>query len=282
MAFSTFIDAATLAEHHRDDGWVVVDCRFSLKDTEAGRAAWKAGTIEGAVYAHLDEDLSSPIVPGKTGRHPLPTVDDFVAKLGAWGIDNDTQVVAFDDMGGAFAARLWWMLRWLGHEAVAVLDGGLPAWTAAGHDSRPGVAPAGGATFVPKPDPALLVDAAAVLATLDDPSVQVIDARAASRYAGDDEPTDPVAGHIAGAVNAPWPDNVGADQTMRAPDELRAHFTAVLDGRDPAKAICYCGSGVTACHDILAMVHVGMPMPRLYAGSWSHWITDPTRPRIPK
>lgn len=282
MTFSTFIDAAALAEHLDDDGWVVVDCRFSLKDTEAGRAAWEAGTIAGSVYAHLDEDLSSPIVAGKTGRHPLPTVEDFAAKLGAWGIGNDTQVVAFDDMGGAFAARLWWMLRWLGHDAVAVLDGGLPAWTAAGHGSRPGVAPTGGATFVPKPHPELLVDAAGVLASLDDTSVQVIDARAASRYAGDEEPTDPVAGHIAGAVNAPWPDNVGVAQTMRAPDELRARFTEVLDGRDPAKAICYCGSGVTACHDILAMVHVGMPMPRLYAGSWSDWITDPSRPRIPQ
>lgn len=282
MTFSTFIDAAALAKHLDDAGWVVVDCRFSLKDTEAGRAAWKAGTIAGSVYAHLDEDLSSPIVAGKTGRHPLPTVEDFAAKLGAWGIGNDTQVVAFDDMGGAFAARLWWMLRWLGHDAVAVLDGGLPAWTAAGHGLQPGVAPTGGATFVPMPRPELLVDAAGVLASLDDASVQVIDARAASRYAGDEEPTDPVAGHIAGAVNAPWPDNLGAEQTMREPDELRARFTEVLDGRDPAKAICYCGSGVTACHDILAMVHVGMPMPRLYAGSWSDWITDPSRPRIPQ
>ena len=139
-----------------------------------------------------------------------------------------------------------------------------------------------GATFVPTPHPELLVDAAGVLASLADESVQLIDARAAARYAGDEEPTDPVAGHIAGAVNAPWPDNVAADKTMRAEDELRTRFAEVLEGRDPAKAICYCGSGVTACHDILAMVHVGMPMPRLYAGSWSDWITDPTRPRIPE
>ena len=282
MSFSTLISVDELAAQHRDAGWVVVDCRFSLKDTGAGRQGWKAGSIPGAVYAHLDEDLSSPIVPGKTGRHPLPAVEDFAATLGGWGIGNDTQVVAFDDFGGAFASRLWWMLRWLGHDAVAVLDGGLPAWTAAGHGLEPGEPSTARASFVPTPKPELVADADAVLASLDDAAVQLIDARNATRYAGEHEPTDPVAGHIAGAVNAAWPDNLGEAKTMRTDDELRARFTEVLDGRDPARAICYCGSGVTACHDLLAMVHVGMPMPRLYVGSWSDWITDASRPRVPK
>lgn len=281
MAFSTFIEVSELAEHVGDDGWVLVDCRFSLRDTGAGRAAWKAGTIAGAVYAHLDEDLSSPVIPGKTGRHPLPRVGDFVAELGRWGIANATQVVAFDDVGGAFAARLWWMLRWLGHDAAAVLEGGLPAWTAAGHSLEPGVGSGRSAKFSPSLRPELLVNAAQVLASLDDATVQVIDARAARRYAGEEEPTDPVAGHIAGAVNVPWLGNVRDDKTLRDADELRARFDAALDGCDPAKAICYCGSGVTACHDILTMAHVGMPTPRLYVGSWSDWITDPARPRIP-
>lgn len=257
-----------------------VDCRFSLKDTEAGRKAWAEGTIEGAVYAHLDADLSGPVVPGQTGRHPLPDPARFAQTLGEWGIGPDTQVVAFDDMGGPFAARLWWMLRWLGHDAVAVLDGGLPAYAASGHPLVPGAPNVSRTTFVPKPrTKEMIASIDDVLGAGLDPAVALLDARAPARFRGEVEPTDAIAGHIPGATNAPFADNLTAERHVRPTAELREHYAAVLDGRSPVDAICYCGSGVTACHDILAIVHTGQPAPRLYPGSWSEWIVDPQRPR---
>jgi thiosulfate/3-mercaptopyruvate sulfurtransferase len=279
MPHETLVDVDTLAAHLEDPRWRVVDCRFKLADPDAGAREHAQGTIPGAVYAHLDHDLSAPVVPGRTGRHPLPSREAFAATLGRWGIDAATQVVAFDDMGGAFAARLWWMLRWVGHRAAAVLDGGIAAWTTAGHALAPAGSLPSATRFALAPSLVTSVSADEVLAVLDDPHVAVLDARAAPRYRGEGETLDPVAGHIAKARSAPFMDNLGPDGRFRQPAELRAHFEDRLAGTEPEHAITYCGSGVTACHDVLAMAHAGLPMPRLYPGSWSEWITDPTRPR---
>ncbi|MEM6991755.1 MAG: sulfurtransferase [Myxococcota bacterium] len=279
LPHTTLIDAGYVASWSGERKLVIVDCRFSLRDVEAGRAAWREATIPGAVYAHLDEDLSGPVVPGTTGRHPLPDVDRFAALLGSWGVDGDTQVVAFDDMGGPFAARLWWMLRYVGHDTVAVLDGGLAAWEGSGHPTAPGAPPSASATFAPNVRPQMLATTADVVAALDDPEVALLDARSAARYRGEQETTDPVAGHIPTAISAPFVDNLAPDQRFLPTAPQRRRFRALLAGAPSARAICYCGSGVTACHNLLAIEMTGQPMPRLYVGSWSEWITDPTRPR---
>jgi thiosulfate/3-mercaptopyruvate sulfurtransferase len=280
MPHETLVDVDTLAARLGDPSWRVVDCRFTLADPEAGPREHARATIPGAIHAHLDQDLSAPVIPGVTGRHPRPSRKCFAATLGRWGIDADTQVVAFDDMGGAFAARLWWMLRWAGHRAAAVLDGGISAWTALGHPLAPGRPFEGTPTrFELGPSLVASVSAQEVLAVLDDPTVVVLDARAAPRYRGENETTDPIAGHIAGARSAPFIENLGEGGRFRSPAELRARFEERLAGTAPERAITYCGSGVTACHDVLAMAHAGLPPARLYPGSWSEWITDPSRPR---
>jgi len=278
MAFTTLIDPETLQAHLDDPDWVVVDCRFSLSDPAYGRRAYQDAHIPGAVYAHLDEDLSGPIVPGRTGRHPLPDPDRLAQKLGAWGIDNRTQVVAYDDAGGAFAARLWWLLGWLGHDAVAVLDGGWSRWVREGRPVRSGIETRSPRTFVPRIRPERVVSADEVLQHLHDPAWRLLDARAPARYRGEQEPIDPVAGHIPGAVNAPFAENLTPDGTFRPSEQLRQRFEALLGDVPSERVVCYCGSGVTAAHNLLAMAHAGLPGARLYAGSWSEWITDPRRP----
>ena len=254
---------------------VIVDCRFSLADTNYGRKAYAAGHIPRAVYAHLDEDLSGPIIHGKTSRHPLPDVNDFSAKLSAWGVDNDTQVVAYDDAGGAIAARLWWMLRWLGHDAVAVLNGGIQAWEA-NYPLSQGVPSVVPATFTPRLRPELLVNVETVAQA--HAETLLIDSRTPERYRGEAEPIDPIAGHIPGAVNAPHPTTIGDDGDYLSPTTLRAHFETLLGDTSPIQAVFYCGSGVTAARNLLAMAYAGLGDGKLYAGSWSEWITDPSRP----
>ena len=277
------IDATALAAHLSDPDWVVVDVRFKLADPTFGRTQWAASTVPGARFADLDRDLSAPVQPGLTGRHPLPTPEAFADTLASWGITPTSQVVVFDQMGGAFAARLWWMLRWVGHRAVAVLDGGWSAWLDSGHSTAPGGADWSEAERYPvAPDASMTADAEAVLAALGDEAIAVLDARAAARFRGENETTDPVAGHIAGATSLPFAENFSDDKRIRSGAELRARFESALAGRDASRAIAYCGSGVTACHNILAMVHAGLPAPRLYPGSWSDWITDPARPRTPQ
>jgi thiosulfate/3-mercaptopyruvate sulfurtransferase len=254
----------------------LVDCRFALSDPGAGRRAYDAEHLPGAVYADLNQDLSGPVVPGVTGRHPLPSVSAMSQRLGAWGIDSTRQVVVYDDAGGAIAARLWWLLRWLGHEAVAVLDGGVRAWAGAGLPlvaSRP--APVR-RHFVPRVRADLVVSAddVAELAGRDD--WRVLDAREAARYRGDEEPIDPVAGHIEGAFSLPFADNL-SEGRFRDPDALAERFEPILGEVPPARCIVYCGSGVTACHDILAAEIAGFEGMRLYPGSWSEWINRRTR-----
>ncbi|HVY28752.1 MAG TPA: sulfurtransferase [Polyangiaceae bacterium] len=254
----------------------LVDCRASLQNPAAGRELYAQQHLPGAHFADLLEDLSGPIVPGVTGRHPLPPVDAFVAKLRAWGLGNASQVVAYDDAGGAFAARLWWMLRWLGHDAVAVLDGGFPAWVSEGRAVTAELPRVSAGDFTPRLRRELSVSAAQ-LSAAESRVGKLFDARAPERYRGDVEPIDPVAGHIPGAENLPFAENL-RDGRFKPAAELRARFAAALGATQPEDAVVYCGSGVTACHDVLAFAHAGLPLPRLYAGSWSEWITDPSRP----
>jgi thiosulfate/3-mercaptopyruvate sulfurtransferase len=276
--YRTLVSAATLAAHLDNPDWAVVDCRFALAAPEQGRAAYLAAHIPGAVYAHLDEDLSGPIIPGKTGRHPLPAVEQIAARLGAWGIDDSVQVVAYDDGGGWVAGRLWWLLRWLGHSAVALLDGGWDAWLRAGGPTHPVAESRPPRTFMPQLNERLAAGTDEVLARLHDPHTVLLDARAADRYRGQNETIDPVAGHIPGALSAPYAGNLNPDGTFRSPEELHACYAALLGNRTPEQTIAYCGSGVSAAHTLIALEHAGLPGARLYPGSWSEWITDPARP----
>jgi thiosulfate/3-mercaptopyruvate sulfurtransferase len=255
----------------------IVDCRFDLADTAAGRRAYVAGHIPGAYYAHLDQDLSG----GKTaitGRHPLPEPSAFATLCGRWGIGGDTQVVAYDADTGAFAARLWWLLRWLGHRRVAVLNGGYRAWVDAGLPVSSVEPPARSATFVPRPDPERVTSTQEVAQLVNRPDWRVLDARAPERFSGAVEPIDPVAGHVPGARNYPFASNLSVDGMWLPPEQLAAQFKKSLDGVAGERSIMMCGSGVTACHNLLAMEVAGIKGAKLYAGSWSEWIRDPTRP----
>lgn len=278
------IDAVTLArligaaETAGDAGVAIIDCRFDLAAPAAGAQAYLSGHIPGARYADLNRDLSAPIAPG-TGRHPLPAPAGFAAWVGARGVGNATQVVAYDAGSGAFAARLWWILRWLGHCAVAVLDGGYAAWLSAGGAVRAHEEiAAAGRIFTPRPDPATAVTGAQVQEMLHDPRRLLIDARAPERYAGIIEPLDSVAGHVPGARNYPFGLNLDAHGRFLPSAELRRRWLAVLGRTAPADAVAMCGSGVTACHNLLALEAAGLTGAKLYAGSWSEWIADPGRP----
>lgn len=258
---------------------LVLDARFNLMQPEAGEAAWREGHIPGALYAHLDRDLSGPKT-GTNGRHPLPTLSALADTLGRWGLTPATRVVAYDDAGGMFAARAWWLLRWVGHARVQVLDGGMPAWVAAG-----GELDTSEATRPPThphltPQTGWLLSADEVLASLQGraPALTLLDARAPDRFRGENETLDPVGGHIPGAANRFFQLNL-RDGRFKAPAELLAEFQATLPGQDLSQVAHQCGSGVTACHNLLALAHAGLPMGRLYAGSWSEWCADPARPR---
>jgi len=274
---SPLISTRELAGRLDEPGWLVADCRFELGKPEAGLAAWRAGHVPGAVHVDLERDLSAPVTPA-SGRHPLPSPAAFAATLSRLGIGNDTCVACYDGGSGAFAARLWWMLRWLGHEAVVVLDGGFAAWTAEGRPvSTQEPPPRRAADFAPRPRPAMVVDAAGVAAALRQGEV-LVDVRGAERFAGSVEPLDAVAGHVPGAVNLPYLENLDAAGRFRPAAELAGLWrtrTGAESGRAP---ICMCGSGVTACQGLLALEAAGVPGGRLYAGSWSEWIRDATRP----
>jgi thiosulfate/3-mercaptopyruvate sulfurtransferase len=282
MAYTTIISTSELSQHLADPNWApnwgVVDCRFALADVEKGRRDYQEAHIAGAVYAHLDDDLSGHVIPGRTGRHPLPDINSFAQTLSSWGIDSQVQVVAYDDAGGAIAARLWWMLRWLGHEAVAVLDGGWPAWQNDGRPERSGIETRPARTFSPNPQPHLLVEVDEVERIRTDSAFHLIDSRSADRYRGENETIDPVAGHIPGAVSGPFANNLDEAGCFQAQAALKARFQDLLGNASPESAVFYCGSGVTAAHNLLAMAYAGLGDGRLYAGSWSEWIADPERP----
>ena len=249
----------------------VIDCRSQLQDTDWGRRQYLAGHIPGALHAHLEQDLSGPIIRGQTGRHPLPEPAQLASTFRQWGIGPATQVVAYDDAGGVYASRLWWLLRWLGHDQCTLLDGGLPAWLAAGLPLQAGEETVTAQPFIGVLQAGQTVDASALLARTAEQVV--IDVRGPARYAGREEPIDPIAGHIPGAINLPFAGNLGADGRFLPADVLQARYADVGD-----QAVSYCGSGVTACHAIFAMAVAGLPPARLYPGSWSEWITDPNRP----
>jgi thiosulfate/3-mercaptopyruvate sulfurtransferase len=279
MYWLTLITPSDLSSHLDDPDWAVVDCRFSLADPSAGRRAYEQNHIPGAVYAHLDDDLSGTIVPGETGRHPLPSVQRFSETLSRWGVDEAVQVVAYDDVGGALAAsRLWWMLRWLGHEHVAVMDGGWPRWERNGFSMQDGTEFRTARRFTPHVRANLLAETRDVAIIRADASWRLIDARGADRFRGENETIDPVAGHIPGAISLPHTEDLGADGSFLPADELRAIFAERLDDVTADRVAVYCGSGVTAAQHVLAMAHCGLGNARLYVGSWSEWITDPERP----
>lgn len=273
--YRTLIDVESL---NALEAPLILDCRFNLADPSAGERAYADGHIPGAIYAHLDRDLSASITP-QSGRHPLPDPARLYAKLQAAGLTSGRQVVVYDDAGGATAARAWWLLRWLGHGAVAVLDGGCQAWREAGGDWT---ATASATLKAEKgvaitPVAGMLMEVAGLQRALTADQVLLVDARAAERYRGEVEPIDAVAGHVPGAINAPLTDNLVEGRFLPR-EQLRQHWLSRLDGWAPESVVQMCGSGVTACHNLLAMEHAGLSGARLYAGSWSEWIRDPKRP----
>lgn len=278
MGYTTTISATALAEHGNDPGWRIFDCRHDLGDPSYGERAYAKGHIPGAQFMHLDRDLSG-LKTGTNGRHPLPDPEVFAAKLSASGVGPDTQVVAYDNEGSAFASRLWWMLRWLGHEKVAVLDGGMSAWRRAKQPlvlDLPVVEPA---QFVVRRCLECLVKVDEVAARLGDASMLLVDARTEERFHGEQEVLDPVGGHIPGAVSRFYYDNLDdAGCYFLPPEELRTVFEGLLAGRPPSALVHTCGSGVTACQNLLAMELAGLHGSRIYAGSWSEWCADPARP----
>lgn len=279
MPIAQLLTPRQLADQLQEEDLVILDCRFSLDDPNHGRRSHAEGHIPGACFADLNRDLSAAVIPGVTGRHPLPEVAALQARLRQWGIDNDSRIVLYDDGPGAFAARAWWLLAWLGkREGVFLLDGGLQAWLAAGLPLSNEEPQGRSGTFEGRPDNRLLVDAASLLERLGRPDLTLLDARGLPRFRGEVEPIDPVAGHIPGARCAAFTDNLQADGRFCSPQALRERFLALLGERDPASLVAYCGSGVTACHNLFALCQAGFELAPLYAGSWSEWITDPQRP----
>lgn len=276
--YSTLIEATQLAQIMRGAGpqadLLVLDCRHELSQPQWGDRAYAEGHIPGAIRAHLDRDLSGPLTPS-TGRHPLPDPAKFAQTLGRWGLEPDTQVVAYDQGNGAAAARAWWMLRWVGHSHVAVLNGGFAAWQEAALPvtREPGQRTA--SRFVARPAVRETLTAVEVQQALARQAIQLIDARGADRFAGENETIDPVAGHVPGAINRPFARNLDARGRFLPAAELRAQWNALLGGSRVEGVVTMCGSGVTACHNLLALEVAGLPGARLYAGSWSEWIRDP-------
>ena len=281
MIYRTLISAKELAIRVGDPDWAFIDCRFTLDYPDQGRQEYLELHIPGAVYAHLDEDLSAKVIPGKTGRHPLPTVEDAVNVFSNFGIGTGIQVVAYDSAGGALAAaRLWWMLRWLGHDKIAVLNGGWKIWQQGGYPVSRGREGRPRREFIPSPRPFMIVDSQQIDTMRQNPKYIVIDARAAERYRGENETIDPVAGHIPGAVSAPYLDNLNDNGEFRNSEDLRSIYKALIGDVPLENVAFYCGSGVTSIHDILAAMHAGLGEGRLYVGSWSEWITNPDRPVV--
>jgi thiosulfate/3-mercaptopyruvate sulfurtransferase len=287
--FTTLIDVESLRLLVGRPGIALLDCRFDLAAPEAGRQAYLRSHIPGARYVDLNRELSAP-VSAASGRHPLPEPQALAALLRALGVSPGAQAIVYDESNGSFAARAWWLLRWLGHPQVAVLDGGMSAWLRAGgatESGDPGLGAAGqpaaggacaGAPAAVQVDRRSAVGVGELIAALEDPRTLLIDARAPERYSGAVEPIDPVAGHIPGAVNHPFSSNLQSDGRFLAPEELERRWRHRLGETAPADVIVMCGSGVTACHNLLALERAGLPGARLYAGSWSEWIKDPRRP----
>ncbi|WP_459207065.1 sulfurtransferase [Pseudomonas sp. MLB6B] len=278
MPLAQLITPQQLAERLETPEVVILDCRFALDDADYGQRSYAEGHIAGAQFADLERDLSGPVSKGRTGRHPLPDPARLSGRLREWGIDVDSEVVLYDDGPGLFAARAWWLLAWLGkRDGVALLDGGLKAWHAAHLPLSLDPPAKREGTFVGEPDPSLVIDAEHLLKRLRSPDLTLIDARALPRFRGEVEPIDPVAGHIPGAQCQAFNDNLDAEGRFLPVEQLRARFASALEQRPAEQLVAYCGSGVSACHNLFALALAGYPLGRLYAGSWSEWITDPQR-----
>ncbi|NNF67534.1 MAG: sulfurtransferase [Gammaproteobacteria bacterium] len=276
MHCRNLVSESILAEHCNDPDWTILDCRFDLSDADAGRLSWLQGHIPGSQHADLERDLSGPAT-ATSGRHPLPDPIELAERFSAWGIGPQSQVVVYDESDGSIAARAWWLLRWLGHNDVAVLDGGLMAWRRAGLpliQDKTGRKPA---RFEMRLQKNMVVEKDEILERIDRGDV-VLDARVAPRYLGDVEPLDKKAGHIPGAHNYPYAANLDRHGQFLAPAELRVYFDAAIEHKPPDHVISMCGSGVTACHNVLAMEIAGLAGARLYAGSWSEWSRDVAQP----
>lgn len=279
MPLAQLISPLALDQKKQQPGLVILDCRFALEDPDYGQRSYADGHIAGAHFADLNRDLSGPVIKGVTGRHPLPEPAQLLARLQAWGIDNDSEIVLYDDGPGAYAARAWWLLAWLGkRDGVFILDGGLKAWHAAGLPLSLDAPETVAGQFTGQPDHSLLLDAEHLRQRLGQADLTLLDARGLPRFRGEVEPIDPVAGHIPGAQCAAFTDNLDSDGRFLPAQQLKQRFAEKLAGRSPEHLVAYCGSGVTACHNLFALCLAGYPLARLYAGSWSEWITDAQRP----
>ena len=277
MRFTTVVSTEQLAQQLDDPDWIVFDCRFTLTNTEAGRSAYRQGHIPGARYVHLDEDMSSAITPA-SGRHPLPEVQVLADKLSRWGVDSRKQVVVYDDSFGSMAVKMWWLLRWLGHDNVALLNGNWQLWVKHKLPVTTELSKIIPAHFEPHVRNELLIDTEEVDFARRERCSVLIDARSEQRFSGEREPLDKVAGHIPGALNWVYEENLDFDGTYLPAEELKEAYINLMHGLKPQQVIHTCGSGVTACHNMLAMEIAGLHGSKLYAGSWSEWITDPKRP----
>lgn len=279
MPLAQLLTADALQARLDQPDLLILDCRFALDDPAYGQRSYNAGHIPGAQFADLERDLSGLIHKGISGRHPLPEPAQLLTHLRAWGLNDSSTVVLYDDGPGTFAARAWWLLAWLGkREGVYLLDGGLQAWREAGFELTQALSNPAPGDFDGQPDASLLVDASQLQQRLADPQLTLLDARALPRFRGEVEPLDPVAGHIPGARCAPCTDNLDGSGRFLPAAQLRQRFAAQLGERPASELVAYCGSGVTACHNLFALCLAGYPLAPLYAGSWSEWITDPSRP----
>ena len=279
MPLAQLISPEQLLARQAQPNLVILDCRFALDDPAYGLRSYQQGHIAGAHFADLERDLSAPVIKGQTGRHPLPDAAKLIAQLRTWGVNNDSDIVLYDDGPGAFAARAWWLLAWLGkRDRVWLLDGGLKAWRAADLGlTASSAAPALG-NFSGQADAQAVLSAGQLQQRLNEPQLCLLDARALPRFRGEVEPLDPVAGHIPGAHCAVFTDNLDSNGRFLAPAQLQQRFAALLGNRPSSSLVAYCGSGVTACHNLFALCLAGYPLAPLYAGSWSEWITNPQRP----
>lgn len=277
MSYQSIISTEDLNKHLDNNNWFVFDCRFLLKDPDGGLKKFQQGHIPGAQFADMDNDLASPMTK-TSGRHPLPEAEKFINKLREWGVNNDSQVICYDDMSGAFSARLWWLLKWLGHDEVAVLDGGIDKWIANNYSLETEVRSRVTSVFEGKPNDAMWVDVNFVQQQLVKKNVKLLDARSNERFTGVDKKTDPVPGHVPGAISFPFAGNLNQQGMFLSALELKQRFAKEFVEGQQDKLINMCGSGVTACHNLLAMSVAGLPMTRLFVGSWSEWIKDQNRP----
>lgn len=275
--FSTIITIQKLAELLPSPDLAIFDCRFDLNDKDVGRNLYDDSHIPGAQYVDLERDLSAK-PEGRNGRHPLPSIDQLAALFSRLGIDEDIQVVCYDDQGGGYAARMWWCLHYLGHRSTAILSGGFPAWFRAGLPVRAGLESRQARMFNASPDENMLIQAEKLLKQLDTNQVILIDSRAPERYRGEIEPWDPIAGHIPGAINRYWELNLDEQQWLLKPEVLHSDFKHIMGTHEASQIVFYCGSGVTGCLNVLSMLHAGLGKAKLYAGSWSEWCSNPKRP----